>query len=48
MADYKQASITPQTAEKIAEIKKKLADKGTPMQAPAIIGEAVNQFAKKV
>lgn len=48
MAEYKQASITPQTAEKISEIKQKLADKGTPMQSPAIIGEAINQFAKKV
>lgn len=46
--DYKQASITIVTANKIDELKKKFAERGTPKSAPVIIGEAINEYAKKV
>lgn len=47
MAEYKQVSITPQTAEKIDELKVRFAEKGTPIQPPAIIGMAINKMAKE-
>ena len=46
-SDYKQVSVTKQTAEKIDELKVRFAEKGTPMQAPTIVGLAINDFAKK-
>lgn len=46
--DYKQVSVTKTTADKIDEIKAKLAEKGTPMQAPTIVGLAINEYAEKV
>lgn len=48
MSDYKQASITQATAEKILEIKEELAKDGTPMSSPSIIGQAINDMHKKV
>lgn len=48
MADYKQASITKQTAEKIEKIKQEFEKKGTPMQAPTIIGMAINKMAEEL
>ncbi len=47
MSDYKQVSITLVTAKKIDEIKKFLDTKGTPMQTPSIIGEAINDYVNK-
>lgn len=46
--DYKQMNVTLPTAEKIDAIKKAMAERGTPMQAPAIIGEAINQYERRV
>lgn len=46
--DYKQVSITLQTAEKIDEIKTKFAEKGTPVHPPAIIGMAINKMAEEM
>jgi hypothetical protein len=48
MAEYKQVSVTPQTAEKIDEIKAKFAEKGTPIQPPAIVGMAINKMAEEL
>ena len=48
MAEYKQVSITPQTAEKIDELKVKFAKKGTPIQPPAIIGMAINKMSEEM
>jgi hypothetical protein len=46
MAEYKQISVTPQTAAKIDELKTRYAEKGTPMQAPTIVGLAINKLSK--
>lgn len=46
MAEYKQVSVTPQTAAKIDELKTRYAEKGTPMQAPTIVGLAINKLSK--
>ena len=43
---YKQVSVTKETAEKIAALKNQFAKKGEPLQAPAIIGRAINEFEK--
>lgn len=45
---YKQASITVQTAKNIETIKDEFAKRGIPMQAPAIIGKAVNELLEKM
>lgn len=45
---YKQASITIQTAKNIETIKDEFARRGIPMQAPAIIGKAVNELLEKI
>lgn len=48
MSDYKQASITKQTAEKIEKLKSVFEKKGTPMQAPTIIGMAINKMVEEI
>ncbi len=50
MADYeyKTVTITRQTADRIEELKAKFAENGTPIQPPAIIGMAVNEYAVKI
>lgn len=48
MAEYKQVSITLQTAEKIDDLKAAFAEKGTPIQPPAIIGMAINKMAEEI
>lgn len=48
MAEYKQVSVTPETKDKIDSIKDALAKEGVPMQAPAIVGAAVNMYEKSV
>ena len=48
MAEYKQVSVTPETKDKIDYIKDALAKEGVPMQAPAIVGAAVNMYAESV
>lgn len=45
---YKQASITIQTAKNIETLKDEFAKRGIPMQAPAIIGKAVNELLEKM
>jgi predicted DNA binding CopG/RHH family protein len=45
---YKQASITIQTAKNIETIKDEFAKRGIPMQAPAILGKAVNELLAKL
>lgn len=46
--DYKAVTITRQTADKVDELKAKFAENGTPIQPPAIIGMAVNEYAEKI
>lgn len=50
MADYeyKTVTITRQTADKVDDLKAKFAENGTPIQPPAIIGMAVNEYAEKM
>lgn len=45
---YKQVSVTKETADKIDTLKREFAKKGEPIQSPAIIGKAINDFAKSL